>query len=42
MRFRIRITVVENSLNIKYYKVNIEAFSNKDCGSGKLILYKEL
>jgi hypothetical protein len=42
MRFRIRIAVVENSFYIKYYQVNINALSNKDGGSGKLIAYKVL
>jgi hypothetical protein len=39
MRFQIRIAVVEISLYVKYYKVNTNALSNKDGGSGKLIVY---
>jgi hypothetical protein len=42
MRFRIRTAVVETSLYIKYYNVNINALSNNDGGSGKLIVYKVL
>jgi hypothetical protein len=38
MRFRIRKAVLENSLYKKDYKVNINALSNKDCGSGKFIV----
>jgi hypothetical protein len=38
MRFRIRIAVVEKSLYIEYYKVNINVLSNKDGGSGKHIV----
>jgi hypothetical protein len=40
MRFRIRIAVVEISLYMKYYKIKNNALSNKDCCSGKLIVYK--
>jgi hypothetical protein len=42
MRFRKRIALVENSFNIKYYKVYINALSNKECGSENLIVYKIL
>jgi hypothetical protein len=39
MRFRIRTSLVENSLYIKYYKDNINAHSNKDVSSGKINVY---
>jgi hypothetical protein len=39
MRFPIWIAVVENSLYIMYYKDNINALSNKDGSTGKLIVY---
>jgi hypothetical protein len=39
MRFLLRTAVVENSLYIKYYKNNINALSNKEVSSGKLMIY---
>jgi hypothetical protein len=39
MRFRISRVVVENILYINYYKVNINALSNKQGSSGKHIVY---
>jgi hypothetical protein len=42
MRSRIRMSVVENSLYIKHYKVNNNALSHKDGSSGKIVVYKIL
>jgi hypothetical protein len=35
MRFRIRTAVVETSLCIKYYRLNINTLKNKDASSEK-------
>jgi hypothetical protein len=39
MRFGIRTPEVENTLCIKNYKASINAPSNKDASSGKIIVY---
>jgi hypothetical protein len=41
MRFLIRIALLEISLYIKYNKVNINALSNKDGGSGNSLYIKQ-
>jgi hypothetical protein len=39
MSFRRRMSVVENLPYIKYYKDNINALTNKEVSSGKLMVY---
>jgi hypothetical protein len=39
MSVKIRTPVLEKSMYIKYYKVNINALSHKETSSGKVIVY---